>query len=117
MIAVLGLVILIAAVVVGLAGVLTNMGSTPKAAMAHNWVLLKKGVEGKAFVDAAVTAAATDYIPAALADQIIAHTKLLGPKQSEEVSFKAPAEAGEYHFLCSFPGHFAAGMTGVLVVK
>jgi azurin len=39
---------------------LTNMGNTPKAAMAHNWVLLKKGTDPKAFVDAAVTAAATD---------------------------------------------------------
>jgi len=96
---------------------LTNMGSIPKAAMAHNWVLLKKGVEPKAFADAAVTAAATDYIPAALADQIIAHTKLLGPKQSDEITFKAPTEPGEYHFLCSFPAHFLSGMTGVLVVK
>ena len=96
---------------------MTNMGSIPKAAMAHNWVLLKKGVEPKAFSDAAVTAAATDYIPAALADQIIAHTKLLGPKQSDEITFKAPTEPGEYHFLCSFPAHFLSGMTGVLVVK
>ena len=96
---------------------LTNMGSIPKAAMAHNWVLLKKGVEPKAFADAAVTAAATDYIPAAMADQIIAHTKLLGPKQSDEITFKAPTEPGEYHFLCSFPAHFLSGMTGVLVVK
>ncbi len=96
---------------------LTNMGSIPKAAMAHNWVLLKKGVEPKAFADAAVTAAATEYIPASMADQIIAHTKLLGPKQSDEISFKAPTEPGEYHFLCSFPAHFLSGMTGVLVVK
>jgi azurin len=96
---------------------LTNMGNMPKAAMAHNWILLKKGADPKAFADAAVTAAATDYVPAALADQIIAHTKLLGPKQSDEISFKAPAEPGEYHFLCSFPAHFLSGMTGVMVVK
>ncbi len=62
---------------------LTNTGSMPKAAMAHNWVLLKKGVDGKAFSDSAVTAAATDYIPAGSADQIIAHTKLLGAKQTD----------------------------------
>ena len=97
--------------------ILTNMGNMPKAAMAHNWVLLKKSSDPKAFVDAAVTAAATDYVPAQLADQIIAHTKLLGPKQSDEISFKAPIEPGEYHFLCSFPAHFLSGMTGVMVVK
>ena len=96
---------------------LTNMGSMPKAAMAHNWVLLKKGSDPRAFVDAAVMAAGTDYIPAQLADQIIAHIKLLGPKQSDEVSFKAPTEPGEYHFVCSFPAHFLSGMTGVMVVK
>ncbi|MDQ5977348.1 MAG: hypothetical protein QG602_320, partial [Verrucomicrobiota bacterium] len=45
------------------------------------------------------------------------HTKLLGPKQSEEIVFTAPAEAGEYPFICSFPAHFIAGMKGVMVVK
>lgn len=97
--------------------ILTSMGSMPKAAMAHNWVLLKKGTDAKAFVDAAVAAAATDYMPASLLDQVIAHTKMLGPKQSDEISFKAPTEPGEYVYLCSFPAHFLAGMTGVLVVK
>ena len=29
----------------------------------------------------------------------------------------APATAGTTPFLCSFPGHFAAGMRGTLVVK
>jgi len=96
---------------------LTNMGNVPKAAMAHNWVLLQKGSDPKAFADAAVMAAATDYIPAQLSGQIIAHTKLLGPKQNDEIKFKAPTEPGEYPYLCSFPAHFLSGMTGVLVVK
>ena len=96
---------------------LTNTGSMPKAAMAHNWVLLKKGTDGKAFTDAAVTAQATEYIPAALVGQIIVHTKLLGAKQSDEITFKAPAEPGEYPFVCTFPAHFLSGMQGVMVVK
>ncbi len=96
---------------------LTNMGNMPKAAMGHNWVLLKKGADTKAFVDAAVMAAATDYVPAALADQVLAHTKMLGPKQSDEVSFKAPTEPGEYYFVCSFPAHYLSGMKGVMIVK
>ena len=94
-----------------------NVGSMPKAAMAHNWILLKKGVDAKAFVDAAITAAATDYFPTQLADQVVAHTKLLGAKQSDEVTFKAPTEPGEYPFVCTFPAHYLAGMKGVLVVK
>jgi azurin len=96
---------------------LTNMGNMVKAAMAHNWVLLKKGADAKAFADAAVMAAATDYMPPALADQVIAHTKMLGPKQTDEIKFTAPTEPGEYVFLCTFPAHFVAGMTGVMVVK
>lgn len=96
---------------------LTNLGTMPKVAMGHNFVLLKLGADPKAFADAAIAAAATDYIPAAKADQIIAHTKLLGPKQSDEITFKAPAEPGEYPFLCSFPAHFLTGMKGVMVVK
>jgi azurin len=96
---------------------LTNVGNMPKAAMGHNLVVLKKGADAKAYVDAAVTAMATDYIPAALSDQVIAHTKLLGPKQSEELVFKAPAEPGEYTFVCTFPAHYLSGMKGVLVVQ
>ncbi len=96
---------------------LRNIGTMPKQAMGHNLVVLHKGADLKAYADAAMMAAATDYIPAAKSDQVIAHTKLLGPKQSEEIVFTAPAEAGEYPFICSFPAHYLAGMKGVLVVK
>ncbi|HVU15987.1 MAG TPA: azurin [Candidatus Didemnitutus sp.] len=96
---------------------LTNIGTMPKAAMAHNFILLQKGTDPKAFSDAAVSAAATDYFPASMADKVIAHTKLLGPKQSDEITFKAPTEPGEYPFLCSFPAHYLAGMHGTLTVK
>ena len=96
---------------------LRNIGTMPKQAMGHNLVILKKDADVKGFADAAVMAAATDYFPAAKADQAIAHTKLLGPKQNEEITFTAPAEAGVYPFICSFPAHFIAGMKGVMVVK
>lgn len=97
--------------------ILTNLGTMPKAAMGHNLVVLVKGADAKAYTDAAVMAAATDYLPAAKADQVVAATKMLGPKQSDEITFKAPAEAGEYPFLCTFPAHFLSGMKGVMVVK
>ncbi len=97
--------------------ILTNIGSMPKAAMGHNWILLKKGADAQAYVNAAVAAMANDYFPADKADQVIAHTKLLGPKQTDEISFTAPTEPGEYPFICSFPAHFLTGMKGVLVVK
>lgn len=96
---------------------LRNIGTMPKAAMGHNLIVLKKDADVKAYTDAAVMAAATEYVPAAKADQVIAHTKLLGPKQNDEITFTAPSEPGEYPFICSFPAHYLAGMKGVMVVK
>ena len=97
--------------------VLQNVGTMPKQAMGHNLVLLKKDVNAQAYATAALRAAATEYIPAALADQVIGHTKLLGPKQKDSFTFKAPEVAGDYVYLCSFPSHFVAGMKGVMTVK
>ena len=97
--------------------VLTNTGTQPKEVMGHNWVLLKAGSDPAAFAAAAMTAKATDYIPPGLKDQIIAHTALLGPRKSDEITFKVPDAPGDYPFLCSFPAHFQVGMKGVLTVK
>ena len=96
--------------------VLTNNGTLPKEAMAHNWILLKSGSDAAAFSAAAAAAKDTDYIPAAKKDEIIAQIGLLGPRKSGEITFTVPA-AGEYPFLCSFPAHYAVGMKGTLIVK
>jgi azurin len=97
--------------------VLTVVSSMPKTEMSHNWILLAKGANPDGFVMAAAMARATDYLPAAKQDQVLAHTKLAGGGETVEVTFKAPAEAGNYNYLCSFPGHYAGGMKGVLAVK
>lgn len=96
--------------------VLKNTGTMPKMAMGHNFVLLKSTASAVKFSEASMMAAATEYIPDAMKDQIIAKTPLTGPGETVDVTFKAPA-AGTYNFLCSFPGHFAQGMRGTLVVK
>lgn len=88
----------------------------PKAAMAHNFVLLTLKADVNAFVQAAARARATDYIPAANKADIIAHTGLAGAKETVEVTFTAPKEAGTYTFVCSFPAHFQGGMKGQLIV-
>ena len=98
--------------------VLKSAGKMPKAVMGHNFVLLKPDADPVAFNTAAMNARATDFIPPELKNQILAATPgLVGPGESVEVTFKAPAKPGEYTFLCSFPGHFAAGMKGILTVK
>lgn len=96
--------------------VLKNLGTLPKEAMGHNWVLLKAGSDAGAFSAAAITAKDKDYIPDSKKDEVIAHTALLGAKKSDEVVFTVPP-AGEYPFLCSFPAHFAVGMKGTLISK
>lgn len=100
-----------------LAVTLTNEGTIPKFSMGHNWVLLTAGADLNAFTSEAATAAATDYVPASLANEVLAATKLLGPKQSDTVLFYAPKTPGRYPFLCAFPGHMQVGMKGDLIVE
>ena len=96
---------------------LKSVGTLPKIAMAHNFVLLAKGTDATAFTTASATAAATGYIPAQFKAKVLASTALVGPGETVDVTFKAPAVAGRYVYLCSFPGHFVAGIKGTLVVK
>jgi azurin len=95
---------------------LTSKGTLPKIAMAHNVVVLKAGAKQLDFVNAAATARDTDYIPTAMKDQVLAASTMAGPGETVETTFKVPA-AGSFPFLCSFPGHFAAGMKGTIVAK
>jgi azurin len=68
-------------------------------------------------VEKSAAARDTDFIAPAQKDKILASTALVGPGETAEVTFNAPAKAGTYEFLCSFPGHYALGMKGVLTVK
>jgi azurin len=96
---------------------LANVGTMPKMSMGHNWVLLKNPSVVDGFVNAAMTSPTTDYIPADRKGDMLAHTKLLGPKEKDTVTFQAPKEPGRYPFICSFPGHFQVGMKGELIVE
>lgn len=93
-----------------------NVGRMPKEAMAHNLVILKPMAEGE--VNALAMAASShppDYLPDDRS-AVLFHTKMLGPDEKETITITAPAEAGEYPYLCTFPGHFAV-MKGKLVVS
>jgi azurin len=96
---------------------LTSKGTLPKIAMAHNVVVLKLGAKQIDFANAAAMARATDFIPPDMKDQVLGATGLAGPGETVEVTIKLPAAPGSYPFLCTFPGHFAAGMRGNIVVK
>ena len=87
---------------------LKHVGSLPKTAMGHNWVLSKT---------ADMPGVATDGIPAgpdasylkAGDERVIAHTDLIGGGESTSVTFDvSKLAAGEdYSFFCSFPGHYS----------
>tara|TARA_B100000925_G_scaffold288085_1_gene268451 strand:+ start:124 stop:561 length:438 start_codon:yes stop_codon:yes gene_type:complete len=94
-----------------------NVGKIPKIAMGHNLVVLKKGISAVAFGQKAMGAGAnaTNALPDSVKGDTIAATKLLGPDETETISFTAP-ESGDYEYVCTFPGHFAL-MRGTMKVK
>lgn len=96
---------------------LVNKGSMPKQSMGHNWVLLIQGTNVNDFINASALAVSTEYIPARYKDAVVAHTRMLGPKERDTVTFTAPTTPGRHLFVCTFPGHFQVGMKGVLVVE
>jgi azurin len=97
-----------------------NIGTTPKFSMGHNFVLLDRTINTgsiqSAFLDKASMEAAHDYVPPG-DKNVLAHFKLLGPAESELVTFNAPYIPGEYLYVCSFPGHYSQGTKGIMTVK
>ncbi len=98
---------------------LKNIGTTPKLSMGHNFLMLDRTVNTgnvTKFLDAASGEASHDYVPPG-SKEVLAHTKLLGPGESDTVTFNAPYVPGEYLYLCSFPGHYSQGTKGFMTVK
>ena len=95
---------------------LKSVSALPKMAMAHNFVLLKAGVDAATVATAGSTARDTDFVSPKSKPQIIVASALAGGGESVTVEFTAPA-AGKYQFICTFPAHFAAGMVGQLIVE
>lgn len=91
-----------------------HVGKMARNVMGHNFVLLAPGTDINQFGQEAVKAADNDYIPQN-ANQVIAHTKMLGGGESTTIEFVAP-KAGTYDFICSFPGHYAI-MRGKFIVQ
>lgn len=95
----------------------SNVGAVP---LQHNFVLCKAG--SKERIIAIANSMMSDmakwmplgYVPDS--PDVIAHTKLLNLNESGTVEFTAPAEKGDYPYLCTFPGH-AMIMNGVMKVE
>lgn len=76
---------------------LTNAGT-----LEHSWVLVGEGTDVATATDAdAINSATTGTVAAG---------------ETGTVTFTAP-DAGTYQFICTVPGHAAAGMVGTLTVN
>jgi len=95
---------------------LTFNNTHPTLPQPHNFVLGKLGVDkGKmmGIAMAGMTLVDKGYLPESA--DILANTKLLQPGQTETIEFTLPA-AGEYNYICTFPGHGAI-MNGTITVQ
>jgi azurin len=89
-------------------------------AMAHNVVVLSAaaqqqqvGAQLNAYV-ADASAAGRDFLPPSL--PVLARSAMVSARDSTTLVFTAPAQPGDYPFLCSVPGHWVT-MWGVLRVR
>ena len=94
--------------------VMRNTATMPS--MPHNVVVVRTRADVDPVGQAAMSASATDFVPASEAARIVAATPMAAPGETTEVEFTAPAAAGEYPYICTFPGHYLA-MRGVMRVE
>lgn len=96
---------------------LRTISNIPKNAMAHNFVLLELDTDTDEFASASASASDNEYIAPDYEDNVIVATGMLGDGESDSITFTVPDEPGEYDFICTFPGHYSAGMVGKLIVE
>ena len=96
---------------------LTSKGTMPKLVMAHNVVVLTAATDALKFVSAGLNHRATDFIAPEMKAAVVAKTAMAGPGEVVDVVFTVPSKPGSYPYVCTFAGHFQAGMKGTLVVK
>ena len=96
--------------------VVKSAGSMPKIAMAHNFVLLAPGTDPASFANEGAMHRSSDFIAPGQAGRVLFKTPMAGAGETVEVTLTAPGP-GSYPFVCTFPGHVVAGMTGTLVVQ
>lgn len=95
---------------------LTSRGVVPKVAMAHNVVVLQPATDVDTLLKEGAPYRDNDFIPPSMMGSVIAKTALAGPGERVQITFTVPDTPGEYPFLCTFAGHYQAGMKGTLIV-
>lgn len=103
-------------------GLVTLTFKNNSSAVQHNWVLVDGGDDVAAAVnDAALKQSSAARNPAAAVPSadtpgLLVATQQLNPGEEVTFTFQTPGP-GTYKFLCTFPGHYQAGMAGDLTVN
>ncbi|MBO9151803.1 PVC-type heme-binding CxxCH protein [Chitinophaga sp. GCM10012297] len=87
--------------------------------MQHNLVIVQQGAletVGRSADKLAAdpNGAEMQYVPSM--PEVLFSTRLVNPQESVSLHFTAPAQAGDYPFVCTFPGHWRI-MNGVMKVE
>ena len=69
----------------------------------HNWAMVEAGTKDAVATDGLAAGQDNNWLPVD-DSRVIGATILLGPGESGQATFTAPA-AGAYQFVCTFPGH------------
>jgi azurin len=81
--------------------------------LSHNFVVTKPGTKDQVANDSMQAGEEKNWV--AEGPSVVAHTRLVKPGATESITFTAPP-AGEYNYLCTYPGH-GSTMSGVLKVQ
>jgi azurin len=77
--------------------------TNPSTVNSHNFVVVESGTKDAVATDGTTAGPTNDWVPPG-DPRVIANTVLIGPGESTEMTFTAPAP-GTYQFVCTFPGH------------
>lgn len=85
--------------------------------MVHNVVIVEPGTAddvGVAAMNLGLDADALEFVPRM--DEVLYHSSMLQPGQTETIYIEVPDTPGDYQFVCTFPGHHIS-MRGILRVE
>lgn len=95
-----------------------NFNNQNDLGVQHNWVLVDGGAPVADAVNAAASTNAADlFAPPVGTPGGLAWTAMLNVGETGSVTFRTPTNPGTYLYICTFPGHYAAGMLGNFIVE
>lgn len=84
-----------------------------EASVEHTFNILKMGAE----LEHLLEEEDAEHREEEMHEQVFLEMHEVGPGNSGSMTFTAPSEPGEYIIFCSIPGHYDAGLSGVLKVN